>query len=232
MPSKSSYLGGIWEAGVKSFKFHAKRIIGKLALTLEEFLIITVQIEGILNSRPLIPLSAEVANFEVLTPGHFLIGRAFNAIVEPDLCSVNTNKLDKYRKITKIVQNIWKEKPYTFTLGNSTPSLGEFAGSKSTLLRGLRPFPDLLSSDSTVLRGLPIVFPLSLKGPHKGSLKNPVFSSDSLTPLTSSLSYHHSPNYHSVIACSSAAPVGLGSLDLLQPLSVSAQWTPMSRCTL
>ncbi|GFU23633.1 DUF5641 domain-containing protein [Trichonephila clavipes] len=59
--------------------------------------------EGILNSRPLIPLSAEV-----LTPGHFLIGRAHNAIVDPDLCPVNTNKFDKSRKITKIVQNIWK----------------------------------------------------------------------------------------------------------------------------
>ncbi|GFW49743.1 integrase catalytic domain-containing protein [Trichonephila clavipes] len=93
MPPKSPNFGGIWEPGVKSFKFHTKRIIGKLALTIKEFLTITVQIEGILNSRPLIQFSAE--NFEVLTPGHFLIGRALNAIVEPDLCSVNTNKLDK-----------------------------------------------------------------------------------------------------------------------------------------
>ncbi|GFS59976.1 hypothetical protein TNCV_3957681 [Trichonephila clavipes] len=77
------------------------------------------------------------------------------------------------------------------------------------------PFPDLLSSDSTVLRGLPVVFPLSPKAPHNGSLKNPVFFSDSLTPLISSLSYHLSPNYPSVIACSSATPVRLGSLDLL-----------------
>ncbi|PRD27551.1 UNVERIFIED_CONTAM: hypothetical protein NCL1_35043 [Trichonephila clavipes] len=30
-----------------------------------------------------------------------------------------------------------REKSYTFTLGNSPPSLGESAGSKSTLLRGL-----------------------------------------------------------------------------------------------
>ncbi|GFW76132.1 reverse transcriptase domain-containing protein [Trichonephila clavipes] len=108
IPPKSPNFGGIWEAGVKSFKFHAKRIIDKLALTIEEFLTITVQIEGILNSR-LIPLSAEVENFEVLTPGHFLIGSAQReAIVEPDLYSVNTNKHDKYRKITKIVQIIWK----------------------------------------------------------------------------------------------------------------------------
>ncbi|GFW74524.1 integrase catalytic domain-containing protein [Trichonephila clavipes] len=60
IPLKSPNFGGIWEAGVKSFKFHAKRIIGKLALTIEEFLTINVQIEGILSSRPLIPLSAKL----------------------------------------------------------------------------------------------------------------------------------------------------------------------------
>ncbi|GFX02954.1 hypothetical protein TNCV_390391 [Trichonephila clavipes] len=38
---------------------------------------------------------------------------------------------------------------------------------------------------------------------------------DSLAPLISSFSYHPLPNHPSVIACSSATPVGLGSLDLL-----------------
>ncbi|GFV93328.1 integrase catalytic domain-containing protein [Trichonephila clavipes] len=102
IPTKSPNFGGIWEAGVKSFKFHAKRIIGKLSLTIEEFLTITVQIEGILNVRPFIPLPAQIEKFEVLTPVHFLIVRALNAIVEPGLCSVNTNTLDKYRKIRKL----------------------------------------------------------------------------------------------------------------------------------
>ncbi|GFU91559.1 hypothetical protein TNCV_2543251 [Trichonephila clavipes] len=120
-----------------------------------------------------------------------------------------------------------------FTLGNSTPSLGEFAGSKSALLRGLR-----IRFNSRIQYRLPIVdqdsdrsrissvwippyfavslsfFPKSLKGPYNGSLKNPVFFSDSLTPLISSLSCHHSPNHPSVISCSSSAPVGLSPLDL------------------
>ncbi|GFS89747.1 integrase catalytic domain-containing protein [Trichonephila clavipes] len=99
----SPNFGGIWKLESSLFNFMQKEL---LALSLEEFLTITVQIEGILNSRPLIPLSVKVENFEVLTPGHFLIGRALNAIVEPDLCAVNTNKLDKYRKINKILQNI------------------------------------------------------------------------------------------------------------------------------
>ncbi|GFT89409.1 hypothetical protein TNCV_4386951 [Trichonephila clavipes] len=142
---------------------------------------------------------------------------------------------------------------------------GEFAGFKSALLRGLSiAFLSLIGTQT--VRGspqfefrstsrYPYRFALSLKGPHKGSLKNPVFRwrsfttalskiqsslSGALAPLISSLSYHPSPNYPSVISCSFAASVGLGSLDLLffchpcrsQPISSLAQWAPMSRCIL
>ncbi|GFW57614.1 hypothetical protein TNCV_2925331 [Trichonephila clavipes] len=101
--------------------------------------------------------------------------------------------------------------------------------SLSYRLSGLRPFPDLLSSDSAVLRGLPVVFPLSLKGPHKGSLKNPVSRWRGFTtapsnpislsralsfPLFISLSNHLSPHHPSVISCSSTATVDLSPFDL------------------
>lgn len=76
--SKLPNFGGIWEAGVKSFKFQLKRIIGNQNLTEEELLFLTkpIEIEGVLNSRPLTPLSPVFKNFETLIPSHFLIGRA------------------------------------------------------------------------------------------------------------------------------------------------------------
>ncbi|GFV99150.1 uncharacterized protein TNCV_1511231 [Trichonephila clavipes] len=73
-------------------------------------------------------------------------------------------------------------------------------------------------------------FPLSQKGPHMDSLKNTIFRwrgfttapSNPISFLSSALPLYHSlsphlspPNHPSVIYCSSAAPVGLGSLDLL-----------------
>ncbi|GBM56478.1 hypothetical protein AVEN_126291-1 [Araneus ventricosus] len=82
IPPKSPNFGGIWESGVKSFKFHLKRVIGSQKLTLEEFITILAEIEGVLNSRPLTPLSPEFYDFETLSPGHFLIGRPINGIVE------------------------------------------------------------------------------------------------------------------------------------------------------
>ncbi|GFU91130.1 integrase catalytic domain-containing protein [Trichonephila clavipes] len=110
LPPRVPNSGGLWEAGVKSFKFYLKRVVGNIRLTYEEFLTVIIQIEGMLNSRPLVPLSSDLDDLNVLTPFHFLIGRSITSIVEPDLTNLNENiyRLDNWQKITKIVQLIWK----------------------------------------------------------------------------------------------------------------------------
>ncbi|GFX34442.1 integrase catalytic domain-containing protein [Trichonephila clavipes] len=108
LPPRAPNFGGLWEAGVKSFKFYLKRVVSNIRLTYEEFLTVIIQIEGMLNSRPLVPLSSDLDDLNVLTPSHFLIGRSITSIVEPDLTNLNENRLDNWQKITKIIQLIWK----------------------------------------------------------------------------------------------------------------------------
>ncbi|XP_055928122.1 uncharacterized protein LOC129959329 [Argiope bruennichi] len=93
IPPRAPNHRGLWEAGVKAVKYHIKRIMGNLKFTYEEFLTILNQIEGILNSRPLYPLSCDPNDFDVLTPGHFLVGRPISAIVEPSLTELPDNRL-------------------------------------------------------------------------------------------------------------------------------------------
>ena len=114
LPPRAPNFGGLWESGVKSFKYHLKRALGTTKLTLEEFLTVTIQIEGILNSRPLSPLSADINDFEVLTPGHFLIGRPINALAEPSLINKKDNLLSRWQLTQKFVQTIWKAWNNTF----------------------------------------------------------------------------------------------------------------------
>lgn len=74
IPPGAPYMGGLWEAGVKSFKIHLRKGIPKLNFTFEEFSTILARIETCLNSRPLSPASDDQSEIAPLTPAHFLIG--------------------------------------------------------------------------------------------------------------------------------------------------------------
>ncbi|GFW05748.1 integrase catalytic domain-containing protein [Trichonephila clavipes] len=108
IPPRSPNWGGLWEANIKSSKYHFKRVAGNSKFSYEELLTLITQIEAILNSRPLTPLSSDVDDLEVLTPAHFLIGRPITAIVEPSLLQGESNRLNVWQRITKSVQTIWK----------------------------------------------------------------------------------------------------------------------------
>ncbi|XP_043660057.1 uncharacterized protein LOC122624512 [Drosophila teissieri] len=75
IPPGSPHMGGLWEAGVISVKYHLKRVIGENSFTYEEFASLLCQIEAVLNSRPLVTVRSENDGEEILTPGHFLVGR-------------------------------------------------------------------------------------------------------------------------------------------------------------
>lgn len=108
IPSYSPEFGGLWEAGVKSFKTHFKRVVGNIKLTYEELNTIIVQIEGILNSRPLLPVSSELSELQYLTPGHFLIGAALETYPEIDLTDVSINRVKLWKICSKVKQHFWK----------------------------------------------------------------------------------------------------------------------------
>ncbi|GBM78654.1 hypothetical protein AVEN_267694-1, partial [Araneus ventricosus] len=108
IPPRSPNFGGLWESGVKSFKYHLKRAVGSVKLTFEEFLTLTAEIEGILNSRPIVPLSTDPHDYTALTPRHFLIGRPITSIAEPQLIEKSDNYLSRWQKITKLLQQVWK----------------------------------------------------------------------------------------------------------------------------
>lgn len=67
----SPHFGGIWEAGVKSVKGHLKRITGNAIFTYEEMQTLLTQIEAVLNSRPILPISNGPTAPTYLTPTHW-----------------------------------------------------------------------------------------------------------------------------------------------------------------
>lgn len=108
IPSYAPEFGGIWEAAVKSLKFHLKRVVSTANLTFEALYTVLTEIEAILNSRPLLPLSSDVNDTNYLTPGHFLIGAAMTSFPEVDLTNENTNRLKFWTTLSKLKQDFWK----------------------------------------------------------------------------------------------------------------------------
>ncbi|XP_054710076.1 uncharacterized protein LOC129219765 [Uloborus diversus] len=107
-PLAAPHMGGIWEAGIKSVKFHLKRIISNVILTYEELYTIIVQVEACLNSRPLSPLSGDRNDLSVLTPGHFLAGGPLNAVPETDFTSSKRNHLTRWQLTQRLLQHFWR----------------------------------------------------------------------------------------------------------------------------
>jgi hypothetical protein len=108
IPPNSPHFGGLWEAGVKSLKYHWKRIVGKALLTFEEFSTLITQVEACLNSRPLIALSSEPNDPSYLSPGHFLIGAPLTTLPEPDLTNTTMNSLSRWQRVQRFSQQLWK----------------------------------------------------------------------------------------------------------------------------
>jgi hypothetical protein len=100
--------GGLWEAGVKSTKYHLRRVMGLNRLTYEELATLVYQIEAVLNSRPLTPESTDPNDLRALTPGHFLVGRPLTTIPDPDITNIPCNRLARWQLIQQLVQHFWK----------------------------------------------------------------------------------------------------------------------------
>ncbi|XP_044759246.1 uncharacterized protein LOC123316981 [Coccinella septempunctata] len=108
-PPAAPHMGGKWEAVVKSFKHHFIRTVKDVSFTLEEIMTLTSQIEAILNSRPLEPLSDDPDDCVALTPGHLLIGAPLTAVPEPSLEHLSTSRLSRWQFVQQRTQQFWTQ---------------------------------------------------------------------------------------------------------------------------
>ncbi|XP_029053897.2 uncharacterized protein LOC114881319 [Osmia bicornis bicornis] len=101
------HFGGLWEAAVKAFKHHLTRVVGTELITFEDLNTLIIEIEAILNSRPLTPISTDANDLLALIPGHFLIGDSLTSLRERDFTDTPTNRLSSWQHVQQMKQHFW-----------------------------------------------------------------------------------------------------------------------------
>jgi len=83
IPLSAPHFGGLWEAGIKSTKYHFRRVVGDQILTRDDMCTLLSEVGACLNSTPLYPTSNDPSDLNVITPGHFLVGESLVGLPEP-----------------------------------------------------------------------------------------------------------------------------------------------------
>lgn len=101
IPTFCGYLGSQCE-----INDHFKRIADN-NLTFEELATLLCQIEGCLNSRQLCPMTADLDDTSILTPGHFLVGDSLLAVPEQKILDTPTGRLTLWQLLQSLHQEFW-----------------------------------------------------------------------------------------------------------------------------
>ena len=97
------WMGGFSERLIKSVKRCLKKVLGKRKVTYEEMITILIEIERIINNRPLVYVNSDLTK-EPLTPSHLICGRRLGVNDTPDVNDVIESNLTMQQTLDRF----WK----------------------------------------------------------------------------------------------------------------------------
>ena len=116
IPKRAPWYGGFWERLVGLTKQAIKKTLGRTFVTLQTLETVVVEVESILNDRPLTYVSSDISDPEPLTPAHLIYGRRIvsvpHAVEDHDEDADPSYLSDQdIRKVTsrhsKLIQQFW-----------------------------------------------------------------------------------------------------------------------------
>ncbi|KFD48184.1 hypothetical protein M513_10898 [Trichuris suis] len=128
-PPGAPHFGGAWERLIRSAKRALSVALSGQRLTDEVLQTVIVEVEGLLNGRPLTHVSRHPNDDEPLTPNHFLLRRPY-AIIPPDVFHDKEITSRRYWMVAQtIVDQFWRrcmrEYPPTLNRGRAERSKQE-----------------------------------------------------------------------------------------------------------
>ncbi|XP_037931278.1 uncharacterized protein LOC119666075 [Teleopsis dalmanni] len=108
IPPRSPHFDGLWEAAVKSVKYLLVKNVSTASLTYEELETVVIEVETVLNSRPLIPSSSGANDLNAITPGHFLIGEEITSSVDVHARDSKEKLLKRWQLVSELKHSFWQ----------------------------------------------------------------------------------------------------------------------------
>lgn len=128
--------GGLWEAAVKSAKYHLKRILRLQKFTFERYQTILARVSAVLNSRPLSPLSRDPFDLNYLTPSHAHKGCRVVQPLTRNLSETPNSPLKLQLLMDKIHKDFWnswrrdylgtQQNRYKWNIARENLKIGDF----------------------------------------------------------------------------------------------------------
>jgi len=106
-PPAASNFGGAWERLIKSVKTVLKVLLKNEVLTDEVLSTLVIQVEGIMNSRPITPYSDDPRDKEPLTPNHLLLMRN-QSLLPSAISSKEDTYTRRWKQVQFLADQFWK----------------------------------------------------------------------------------------------------------------------------
>ena len=104
IPPNAPHFGGAWEALVKSVKRALKAVLKQTCVTESVLRTTMIEVENVVNSRPLTHNSLDPNDLSALTPNHFLLG---HSAVSPPLGQFDINSRRKWKQSQVLTDHLW-----------------------------------------------------------------------------------------------------------------------------
>lgn len=110
---RAAWWGGFWERMIRTVKTALRKILGKTSLSTSELETVLVEIESVVNSRPITFVYNDPNEPSPISPSHFLVGERLTSAPPCKLNfdpSCNSRKLfvKKYNYREKLLEHFWK----------------------------------------------------------------------------------------------------------------------------
>lgn len=113
-PPSAPHFGGSWEREVRSVKTALRTTLGAQIITEEVLRTVLVEIEGILNSRPLGYVSSDIADPDPVTPNSLLMGRPDSSLPQVVYPESDLLSRKRWRHSQILSDHFWKHFVHDF----------------------------------------------------------------------------------------------------------------------